>query len=248
MKKIQYYLLLCFVTSLVFSQEKVNQLNANGERNGLWKGYYEDTKVLRYEGNFKNGKEVGVFTYYANAPKKIISATRKFDEKGNAYTTFFNEKGQKVSEGNVLDKKRQGVWKYYHKNATTVMCTENYESDKLEGSRKVFFTDGKLAEEVQYKNGLKDGISKIYSKAGTLKEEALYVEGLMQGSYKVFADNGVVIIDGQYKKDKKNGLWKYYNSSKELIKVINADTINGYKKPSLYKKMKEAKAKDTISK
>lgn len=233
-----YVLLFMSISSTFFSQVKENQMNSNGERIGLWKGYYEDTKFLRYEGNFNKGKEVGTFTYYANSEKKIISATRKFDGKGNAYTVFFNEKGQKVSEGNLRDKMRQGIWKYYHKNATAIMCTENYVEDKLEGSRKVFFVDGKLAEEVGYKNGLKHGVSKIYSKAGTLKEEAVYVEGLMQGSYKVFDDNGTVLIDGQYKKDKKNGLWKYYNSNKELVKTINADTINGYKKPSLFKKKK----------
>lgn len=235
MKKIVFYLVLFF--SIAFNaQTKENQLDSNGLRHGVWKGVYEDTKYLRFEGTFNHGKEVGTFTYYANAEKKIISATRKFGAKGNAYTIFFDEKGQKVSEGNLVNKLRQGVWKYYHKSSTSIMCTENYVDDKLEGSRKVFFVDGKLAEEVPYKNGLKNGVSKIYSKAGTLKEEAIYVDGLMQGSYKVYDDNGVVIINGQYKKDKKNGLWKYYNSNKELIKTINTDTINGYKKPSLFKK------------
>lgn len=239
MKQInKYFVLFIFFTAIVFAQTDSNKFDANGLRHGVWKGVYEDSKVLRYEGTFNHGKEVGTFTYYANAEKKIVSATRKFDAKGNAYTIFFDEKGQKVSEGNVVNKLRQGVWKYYHKNATSVMCTENYENDKLKGVRKVFFTDGKIAEEVPYKNGLKHGVSKIYTKAGTLNEEAVYVDGLLQGSYKIYDDNGVVIINGQYKKDKKNGIWKYYDSHKKLIKTINADTINGYKKPSLVKKKK----------
>jgi len=240
MKKINKCLVLfIFFTTIIFAQTKENQFDSNGLRHGAWKGVYEDTKYIRYEGTFNHGKEVGTFTYYANAEKKIISATRKFDTKGNAYTIFFDEKGQKVSEGNVVNKLRQGVWKYYHRNATSIMCSENYIDDKLEGSRKVFFVDGKLAEEVPYKKGLKNGISKIFSKAGTLKEEAIYVDGLMQGSYKVYDDNGVVIINGQYKKDKKNGIWKYYDTNKKLLKTINTDTINGYKKPSLVKKKKE---------
>jgi len=237
MKQINLILaLFIFFTSITFAQTESNKFDANGQRDGAWKGFYEDTKYLRFEGTFNHGKEVGTFTYYANAEKKIVSATRKFDGKGNAYTIFFDEKGQKVSEGNLLNKLRQGVWKYYHRNATSIMSTENYVNDKLEGVRKVFFTDGKIAEEVPYKNGLKNGISKIYTKAGTLNEEANYLNGLLQGSYKIYDDNGVVIIKGQYKKDKKNGLWKYYDSNKKLIKTINADTINGYKKPSLVKK------------
>ena len=58
----------------------------------------------------------------------------------------------------------------------------------------------------------------------------------MQGPYKVFDDNGVVLIEGKYKEGKKKGLWNYYDSNKTLVKQINADTINGYKKPSLVKK------------
>ncbi|WP_136667126.1 toxin-antitoxin system YwqK family antitoxin [Flavobacterium sp. H122] len=230
---------LVLISMCAFSQinKKVeNQLNAKGERNGSWKGYYEDSKVLRYEGVFANGKETGQFKYYANSDKKILKATRDFDGKGGAYTIFYDENGLKVSEGKVVNKLRQGVWTYYHKGLKSVMCTENYVDDKIEGSRKVFFTDGVLAEEIPYKNGLKDGVSKIYSKAGTLKEEAIYVKGQMQGAYKVYDDSGSVLIEGQYKDDKKKGLWSYYDSNKNLVKQVNTDTINGYKKPSLVKK------------
>ena len=229
-------LVILLITSFSFAQSKENQTNTKGERHGLWKGYYEDSKILRYEGSFVNGKEIGVFKYYANSDKKILKATRDFDGKGNAYTIFFDENGLKVTEGKLVNKMRQGVWTYYHKGSKAIMSTENYVNDKIEGVRKVFFTDGVLAEEVSYKNGLKEGIAKIYSKAGTLKEESMYVKGLLQGSYKVYDDNGVVLIDGQYKEDKKKGLWKYYDSNKQLVKQVNTDTINGYKKPSLVKK------------
>ncbi len=65
-------------------------------------------------------------------------ATRNFDNKNNAYTIFFDENKDKVSEGNMHNKLREGPWKYYHKGLKTVMTTENYIKDKLEGSRKVF--------------------------------------------------------------------------------------------------------------
>lgn len=239
MKILKFVSVLIFTSISVFSQvekKTENQFNAKGEREGLWKGYYENSNVLRYEGVFANGKEIGQFKYYANSDKKIIKATRDFDGKGGAYTIFYDEIGLKVSEGKVINKLRQGVWTYYHKGLKSIMCTENYVNDKIEGVRKVFFADGTIAEEVSYKNGLKEGISKIYSKAGTLKEEAIYLKGEMQGAYKVYDDSGVVLIEGQYKEGKKKGLWSYYDSNKTLVKQINTDTINGYKKPSLLKK------------
>ena len=239
MKIAQYLIVLILSSVATFSQvkkEQENQTNAKGERIGFWKGYYEGTNHIRYEGNFKNGVEVGTFKYYADSDKKILKATREFDGKGGAYTIFYDENGMKVSEGKVVNKLRQGVWTYYHKASKAIMCTENYVDDRQEGVKKVFFTDGVLAEEIPYKNGVKNGVSKIYSNAGTLKEEAIYVQGFMQGPYKVFDDNGTVLIEGNYKEGKKKGLWNYYDANKNLVKQINADTINGYKKPSLVKK------------
>lgn len=213
-----------------------NQYDPKGERHGVWRGYYEDSHLLRYEGKFDHGKEIGLFTYYTNSDKKIVMATRNFDGKGNAYTTFFDEKGNKVSEGNAKNQMRQGIWKFYHKGATSVMSTENYVNDEIEGIRKVFYSDGKLAEEIPYKNGLKNGIGKKYSNEGKLVEEATYINGQMQGSYTVYNANKVVVIKGQFKADKKNAIWSYYDDSGKLIRQINADTINGFEKPTLIKK------------
>lgn len=217
------------------TQKAPNAFDVKGLRHGQWNGFYDDSKILRYEGNFNHGKETGMFTYYANSDKKIVMATRNFDNKNNAYTIFYDEKKNKVSEGNVVNKLREGVWKYYHKDSKAIMTTENYVNDKLEGARKVFYIDGKLAEEVFYKNNLKEGISKKYSKNGKLVEESTFVNGLMQGNYKVYDETGALVINGQFKNDKKKGLWKYFEKGK-LVKEINTDTINGYKKPSLKEK------------
>lgn len=235
MKIIKLLVVFLFVKTVAIAQVKENQTNAKGERHGLWKGYYDDSKLLRYEGNFIDGKEQGLFTYYANSDKKIIMATRNFDGKGGAYTIFYDEKGKKVSEGNIINKKRQGVWKYYHKGLTSVMTTENYIDDKLEGSRKVYYNNGILGEDVAYKNGMKNGMAKKYNKEGKLVEESTFLDGKMHGPYKVYDEYGKLVIVGNFKDDKKKGIWEYFENGK-LVRKMNADTINGYKKPSLQKK------------
>lgn len=217
-------------------QIKENQLDEKGERHGVWRGYFEGTRIVRYEGKFNHGNEIGLFTYYANDAKKSVMATRNFDGKGNAYTTFFDEKGNKVSEGNAKDQLRQGLWKYYHKGASSLMTTENYVNDKLEGIRKVFYSDGKVAEETPYKNGKKNGVARKYSGEGKLVEEATFENGLMQGPYTVYNANKTIVIKGQFKADKKNSIWNYYDESGKLVKQINADTINGYEKPTKFQK------------
>jgi antitoxin component YwqK of YwqJK toxin-antitoxin module len=235
-QKIKFMILLTFCYLLCSAQNPVNSYDSNGLRHGEWKGYYENSKNLRYEGKFNHGKETGTFTYYVDNDKNIVMATRKFDNFNNAFTIFYDEKKFKVSEGKVINKLREGIWTYYHKNSKAVMTIENYVNDKLEGIRKVFYIDGTIAEEVNYKNDLKDGVSKKYSKKGKMIENSIYSKGLLEGAYKVYDESGEVVINGQFKNDLKRGMWNYYEKGK-LVKQINTDTIKGLIKPKPRKKI-----------
>ena len=57
---LRYSIFFFFSFIQLFSQ---NQYSEGGQRDGLWKGYY-DNGQLRYEGVFNDGKETGVFKYY----------------------------------------------------------------------------------------------------------------------------------------------------------------------------------------
>ena len=96
------------INSVIFAQGKINQLDDKGNKHGLWKGVYEDTKYPKYEGEFKHGKEVGIFTFYDNTKVKKIVATRDFSANdGSCYTIIFNGK-HKVSEGKLVNKVHEG--------------------------------------------------------------------------------------------------------------------------------------------
>ena len=53
-----------FLSLTTLVAQGVNQVDANGERDGLWQKFYEGTSQLRYEGTFQHGKEVGTFKFY----------------------------------------------------------------------------------------------------------------------------------------------------------------------------------------
>ena len=53
----------CFFTSEDINAQKINQFNKNKKRTGVWKKYHSN-KRIRYIGEFKNGKEIGVFKFY----------------------------------------------------------------------------------------------------------------------------------------------------------------------------------------
>ena len=161
---------ILLLSTALFSQI-TNQIDATGNKHGLWKGYYEVSKKPRYEGIFNHGKEQGIFKFFDDTNAGTVIATREFNATDNSCTTiFYNQKGSKVSEGKVANKKFEGLWTYYHEDSNQIMTSEFYVNGKLDGSKKVYYSNGKLAQETVYKNGLKVGFDKRYAENGTIIE------------------------------------------------------------------------------
>ena len=213
---------LLLVNIAVFSQAVSNKLDDKGNKNGLWKGVYQDTKNPKYEGTFEHGKEVGIFTFFDNTRTKIIIATREFNPKDNsAYTIFYDQLKNKVSEGKVVNKLYEGQWKYYHKASKTIMTIENYSKGNLEGLRSVFYTSGKIAEEMNYKNNQKNGPYKRYTESGIIIEESNYKNDQFNG-LAIFRDpdNGNIVSKGKFINGKKSGIWQFFEKGK-VAKEVN---------------------------
>jgi uncharacterized protein len=68
---------------------EVNQYNNDDQREGLWKDYWLNDKLM-YEGLYKNGQRVGLWKgYYPN--------------------------GSLMYEGQYKNDRESGLWKYYNK-------------------------------------------------------------------------------------------------------------------------------------
>lgn len=214
------YILLILSQTFLSAQENSNQLDEKGQKNGPWKGYYEGTKNLKYEGNFEHGKEIGVFTFYDNVKVKKIVATRDFSSNdGSCYTIIYNGK-YKVSEGKTIDKIQEGEWKLYHLRSDTLMSVENYKKGKLHGTKKVFYNTGLLAEMTTYENGVKNGPYQKVAENGIVMEESNYKNGEYDGPVIFREAAGNQYTKGQYKNGKSVGKWYFYRNDK-LIKTEN---------------------------
>ncbi|MCB0442790.1 MAG: hypothetical protein KDC50_01930, partial [Flavobacterium sp.] len=213
------FIFLYFSSSLL-AQEKINQLDKEGNKHGIWKGYYDDTKNLKYEGEFDHGKERGVFTFYDNTKVKKIVATRDFSANdGTCYTIIFNGK-YKVSEGKLVNKMHEGEWKFYHLRSDTIMNLENYKNGQLHGVKKVFYNTGLIAEESHYENGIKEGPYKKVAENGVILEESFFKNGQYHGQAIFREAAGDKYSTGEYKKGKSVGIWKFYEKGK-LVKEEN---------------------------
>lgn len=187
---------LLSVSAAIYAQD-INKTNAQGQREGVWVGYYPQTNNLRYEGTFKNGKETGTFKFYADEPQKKLVASKEFKADGTVYTVFYNG-NKKMSEGNYIDKKKEGIWKIYHFDGQTVMAEESYKNDKLHGIRKAFYASGNISEEVEYKNGIEDGITNQYAENGVKIKETQYKNGSLDGKLIIRDVEGNITDEAKY--------------------------------------------------
>jgi antitoxin component YwqK of YwqJK toxin-antitoxin module len=214
--------LFFFFCQTLLSQNDFNKLDEKGKKHGPWKGVYTDTKNAKYEGIFEHGKEVGTFTFFDNTKTKRVIATREFNSNDNsAYTIVYDQLKNKVSEGKVVNKLSEGLWTYYHKASKSIMATENYSKGKLEGVRSVFYPNGKIAEEILYKNNLKNGIYKRYTESGIIIEESNYKNNEFDG-LAIFRDpdDGTIVSKGKFTNGKKAGVWQFFEKGK-LAKQTN---------------------------
>ena len=203
-------LLIIFLVSFsatVFSQEKVNQLDAQGKRTGIWKKYYNN-KRIRYEGTFEAGKEVGTFKFYSEVSSNYPVIIKEFSSNSNiAKVSFYTVKGILLSKGEMNGKNRVGMWLYFHDDGKTLMSEENYENGVLNGSSTTYYKSGKVTETKFYKEGKLHGNLKRFSSDGILLDDVFYEEGKLNGPAKYYNSKGKLILSGDYKDDLKVGEW-----------------------------------------
>jgi antitoxin component YwqK of YwqJK toxin-antitoxin module len=211
-------LLLLLKPGISFSQADHNQFDANNQRHGPWKKYYEGTTQLRYEGQFEHGREVGTFKFYCEECKEQPMVIKDFSSDGTtADVKYFTISGKLVSQGKMKGKQRIGEWLYYHKNSREVMSRETYKNGKLEGKKLTYYPNGKLTEEISYDNGVMQGESLYYGPDGTLLKKLRYSNDELHGEAIYYDPSGNVNIMGYYKEGKKHGLWKYYKDGNVVL-------------------------------
>lgn len=207
-----------FSTSALIAQADINQIDAQGERHGLWKKMYPGNKQVRYEGTFEHGKEIGTFKFYCEKCKKQPSAVKEFNANNSiSEVKYYTIKGKLVSEGKMDGKNRIGEWLYYPKKFTTVMTREHYKNGKLDGKKITYYPNGKVTEETHFINGLKEGENIYFSPEGVLLKKLKYRNDRLAGEAFHYDAGGTLMIEGFYKKGRKNGIWKYYKGGKLVL-------------------------------
>ncbi|TYB80199.1 toxin-antitoxin system YwqK family antitoxin [Bizionia saleffrena] len=214
-----FILIFCFFSVFVSAQE-INQFDNQGARHGKWTKNYEGSDILRYEGEFNYGKELGTFKFYKNVDgKAVLSVTREFNPNNDVVqVTFYDGNKNIVSKGAMKNKIQIGKWVYFHNNGGEVMMEEVYNDDgEIEGEKKTYYKTGGIAEQALFKGGVLNGVSQWFSDKGILIRLFNYTNGALDGPSKSYDSKGNVTMEGVYRNDLKHGIWKYYENGK-LVK------------------------------
>lgn len=212
--------LTAYKKGYVVSRERINRMDSENRKQGLWKFFHENGFV-KLEGKYTNDLKDGYF--------------KEYDEKGKLLYTSKWVEGEKQDD--VAELVRLEVAKDYYPNGQ-VAIMQTYRNGVAQGVRReydeegnivagAFFKDGnKIAEGITRNDGVRDGEWKDFYDNGNLRAEGIYKDGLKVGVWKYYYDNGKLEQTGKYDTSGKLvGKWVWYYSSGNILREENY--ING---------------------
>ena len=116
-------------------------------------------------------------TYYYNS--SIYS--------GICYDVF--ENGNTKLQGNILDGKRNGIWKSFFEDGNIKNITQ-YDLGREDSCWLYLFPNGNLQKEINFANGKRFGICKNYFKNNQLKKCGYYLNNFKHGNWEWYNLNG----------------------------------------------------------
>jgi hypothetical protein len=153
---------------------------ADGTKHGKYTSWYKGTAIKESEGNYRDGKQEGQWTFWHN-------------------------NGKISSSGEFKDGMHQGKWIIYYINGQKAAESE-YNRDLLHGAYSQYFKNGQKWTEGQYKDGQKSGHWIFYCEDGTKKQEGDLVDGVsVDDSVRVYKECANPEADGEGNESDEDG-------------------------------------------
>lgn len=207
-------LLICIVfIFLGFSGlTQVNQKDANGLKQGVWKKAYPNSGVYQYVGQFKDDKPYGKFVYYYETGE--VQAVIEFSSNGTiGYSKMYHESGYLMARGKYINQLKDSTWVYFDDRGI-ISYQEDYKNGKLNGNHIIYYEpqNGQylIAKWYTYKDGKKHGEFKCYHPNTQLECEGTYDNDRLHGTIKYYSPNGKYLRIERYNLGVKHGYWIFY--------------------------------------
>ncbi len=194
----------------------------SGEKQGMWKEYYNDGKLKsfgKYVDNLKTGlwkyyyknsqlEELGKYIagkpdsiwqwYYNNG--NILRKENFYNGLPDGMLTEFDSEGNIVTQGEYIEGKKESHWIF---NVGDNKTEGEYSEDMRTGKWESYYDDGILQFEGKFVDDNPNGEHTWYWDNGKIKMQGKYVMGRKIGEWKKYDKNGVVLISISYQDGKE---------------------------------------------
>ena len=182
---------------------------------GEWEYYYENGNI-KAKGNYIKDLQDGLWIYYFKNNKEQQKG--KYDlgkPEGKWLWWYIN--GKKHREENFVKGKESGVIIEYD-TIENVITKGLYLNGRKEGGWYYYINDFK--EEGFFVDDLKNGLWKSTFSNGSLSFEGNFINGIPIDKHIFYFSNGKIKQTGTYSSGKKDGEWKKYNATGEVVLSI----------------------------
>ena len=213
------FVFMLYATAPDPQDSTLNKTDSKGLKQGHWIGKYDNGKV-KYNGYFKDNHPVGELKRFYD--DGIIKAVMNFDNTGKYARAIIDyNNGELAAEGCYYDNQKDSLWKYYSYYSKYLIADEFYQKVKKNGLSRTYFRNGKIAEELEYKDGLMNGIWKQYFDDGILKLESFYVQDERSGSFTTYYSNGITETFGYFVNNLMEKKWQYFDEEGTLKMTVD---------------------------
>lgn len=188
------------------------------------KEYYPDGSI-KAMGSYKDGVAEGVTRYYTEDGEiekafvfkngRIIGKgiVDKLGEKQGKWKEYYDF-GVLKAEGEYLNDKRIGLWKYYHPNKKLEQIGKFNRKGESVGEWKWYYPDGSIRKEEVFIKGVLDGPYVEYFRDSTILMQGEYFNGSREGFWTISVHG--YKQEGEYLEGMRTGTWKHYYPDGQL--------------------------------
>ncbi|WP_022822191.1 hypothetical protein [Hymenobacter norwichensis] len=207
----------------------------NGERHGLWQEYYSSGQ-LRSTINYRYGNWVGETRYYF--PNGKLEAVQNYlYGTPEGVSQYYNPAGELLEErlyehGNLAAFRpghdQLGPWQRIEKLTGTMKTSfangkpatdETVRGGMVDGTRTTYYSSGQVFRRMSFKEGLLTGTLTGYHPSGKLMEEEQYLHGELHGRCRYYRPDGTLEREESYRSGEKLGPTVYYDTKGKPTKT-----------------------------
>lgn len=229
--------IITYKKNFIVSNEKINRVDDNNLKTGVWKSYYDNNRLQKEE-RYKRGKLNGYVKNY-NENGQLESATlylngeEQTDEENSAdfdintvyfsdgsikSTTVYNKAGKKDGFSTTFNEKGEVVSTEVYKNGYLLSSGITDEKGLKQGDWEEYYLTGKLKSKGAFLNGNKYGNWEYYFSTGKTEQKGVYDKtGKITGEWNWFYENGNLLRREEFRKGIEDGQLEEYAIDGALI-------------------------------